>query len=171
MPVAITPPGSPGMETQSSSFAMERYLDLQSQHEELRKNLDFIRSSAPVGSLTSHTSLNSSPSVSPTRRPCSPFGHYPAGRQHRRSSGASPHKMRRASGAVLPPVADESILYQLADEERRLFDINEGMKRALMEMLNGTQAKGDAAFRTWVQCRLMDTEKELRSERRRKSAP
>lgn len=52
-----------------------------------------------------------------------------------------------------------------------MFDVNEGIKRALTELLNGDQAKSDRSFRTWVQCRLMDTEKELRSERRRKSSP
>lgn len=79
--------------------------------------------------------------------------------------------MYRGGGAGVSPVADEPIMCQIVEEERRLFDVNEAIKRALMEMLNGQQAKNDPAFRTWVQCRLMDTEKELRSERRRKSAP
>ncbi|KAM0326120.1 hypothetical protein ACHAQA_006713 [Verticillium albo-atrum] len=148
---------------------MQRYLELHNQHEELRQNLDIIRTTATFS--TSSTSLASSPAVSPTRSSYTPFGQYPSSRHHsRRSSLAGPPRTRRGSTS-LPPLADESILYQLAEEERRLFDVNEGMKRALTELLNGHEAKADGAFRTWVQCRLMDTEKELRSERRRKSAP
>ncbi|ROT37495.1 hypothetical protein SODALDRAFT_325092 [Sodiomyces alkalinus F11] len=126
----------------SSDVALQKYLILHSQHQELRRNLDHIRSSAPS-----------------------------LGRNHtRRASVAGPPKMYRGSPGV-SPTADESVMGQVVEEERRLFDVNEAMKRALMEMLNGAQAKHDPAFRTWVQCRLMDTEKELRSERRRKSAP
>ncbi|KAM0280813.1 hypothetical protein ACHAQH_003843 [Verticillium albo-atrum] len=157
------------MDEQAPSFAMQRYLDLQNQHEELRQNLNTIRTTATFSTRT--TSLASSPAVSPTRGPCTPFGQYPSSRRHsRRSSLAGPPRTRRSSTS-LQPLADESILYQVAEEERRLFDVNEGMKRALTELLNGQEAKADGAFRTWVLCRLMDTEKEMRSERRRKSAP
>ncbi|KAI3532160.1 hypothetical protein CPAR01_06525 [Colletotrichum paranaense] len=155
---------------QTSNFALQQYLVLQSQHEELRQHLDTIR---PM--TTSNTSLSSSPSVSPTRSTCSPFGQYPNGgggkRHHsrsRRSSLSSP-KTRRSSS--LAPIADETTIWAVAEEEQRLFDVNEGMKRALMELLNCEQVRSDSSFRMWVQCRLMDTEKELRSERRRKSAP
>lgn len=156
----------------SSNFALQQYLQLQSQHEELRQHLDQIR---PMN--TCNTSLASSPSVSPTRSTCSPFGQYPdaapaGGRRHhsrsRRSSVSSP-KARRSSS--LAPIADETTIWAVAEEERRLFDVNEGMKRALMELLNCEQVRSNSSFRMWVQRRLMDTERELRSERRRKSAP
>ncbi|KAF9880671.1 hypothetical protein CkaCkLH20_01713 [Colletotrichum karsti] len=162
-------------EQTSSNFALQQYLALQSQHEELRQHLDQIRHIN-----TCNTSLASSPSVSPTRSACSPFGQYPnaapspssSGRRHhsrsRRSSLSSP-KARRSSS--LAPIADETTIWAVAEEEQRLFDVNEGMKRALMELLNCEQVRSDSSFRMWVQCRLMDTERELRSERRRKSAP
>ncbi|OLN87071.1 hypothetical protein CCHL11_06469 [Colletotrichum chlorophyti] len=153
---------------QTSNFALQRYLLLHTQHEELRQHLDQIR---PV--ITCNTSLASSPSVSPTRSTYAPFGQYPhatSGRRHhsRRSSLSGP-KARRSSS--LAPIADETTIWAVAEEEQRLFDVNEGMKRALMELLNCEQVRSDSSFRMWVQCRLMDTEKELRSERRRKSAP
>ncbi|KAL2758621.1 hypothetical protein ACRALDRAFT_1068891 [Sodiomyces alcalophilus JCM 7366] len=173
MPGVITPPVLlAAADHHDSNMALQKYLILHSQHQELRRSLDHIRANAPsLGSSTRNTSLASSPSISPTRRPCSPFGHYPSGRNHtRRVSIAGPPKMYRG-GSGMSPAADESVMSQIVEEERRLFDVNEAMKRALMEMLNGAQAKQDPAFRTWVQCRLMDTEKELRSERRRKSAP
>ncbi|KAJ4302473.1 hypothetical protein N0V88_002618 [Collariella sp. IMI 366227] len=62
-------------------------------------------------------------------------------------------------------------LAEVAVEEAKLCDVNEGMKRALTELLNCDTVRGDREFRTWVQCRLMDTERELRSGRRRRSAP
>ncbi|KAK2729698.1 hypothetical protein CKAH01_02672 [Colletotrichum kahawae] len=161
----------PLSQEQTSSFALQQYLLLHSQHEELRQHLDQIR---PI-TTTCNTSLASSPSVSPTRSTCSPFGQYPTGgggRRHhsrsRRSSLSSP-KTRRSSS--LAPIADETTIWAVAEEEQRLFDVNEGMKRALMELLNCEQVRSDSSFRMWVQCRLMDTEKELRSERRRKSSP
>ncbi|KAJ0160789.1 hypothetical protein CTA2_7286 [Colletotrichum tanaceti] len=157
---------------QTSNFALQQYLALHSQHEELRQHLDQIR---PI--TTCNTSLASSPSVSPTRSACSPFGQYPnassggRSRHHSRSrrSSLSGPKARRSSS--LAPIADETTIWAVAEEEQRLFDVNEGMKRALMELLNCEQVRSDNSFRMWVQCRLMDTEKELRSERRRKSAP
>ncbi|WYZ41257.1 hypothetical protein EsH8_V_000152 [Colletotrichum jinshuiense] len=153
---------------QTSSFALQKYLLLHSQHEELRQHLDQIR---PI--TTCNTSLASSPSVSPTRSTCSPFGQYPNAssgrRSHSRRSSLSGSKIRRSSS--LAPIADETTIWAVAEEEQRLFDVNEGMKRALMELLNCDQVRSDSSFRMWVQCRLMDTERELRSERRRKSAP
>jgi hypothetical protein len=49
--------------------------------------------------------------------------------------------------------------------------VNESIKRVLTELLNCDTVRDDRALRTWVQCRLMDTEKELRTGRRRRSAP
>ncbi|GKT59982.1 hypothetical protein ColTof4_00123 [Colletotrichum tofieldiae] len=169
MAAPSTLPVSP--QEQTSNFALQQYLVLHSQHEELRQHLDQIRLIT-----TCNTSLSSSPSVSPTRSTCSPFGQYPNAssggrRRHSRSrcSSLSGPKARRSSS--LAPIADETTIWAVAEEEQRLFDVNEGMKRALMELLNCEQVRSDSSFRMWVQCRLMDTEKELRSERRRKSAP
>ena len=57
----------------------------------------------------------------------------------------------------------------ISAEERRLFDVNESMKRALTELLNCDAVRVDARMRMWVQARLMEVEKELRSGRRRKT--
>ena len=58
---------------------------------------------------------------------------------------------------------------ELEDEEAKLFAVNEAIKRALTELLNCEEVRGDRAFRMLVQSRLMDAERELRSERRRRS--
>ena len=59
---------------------------------------------------------------------------------------------------------------EVAAGEQKLFDVNEGMKRALTELLNCEAVRRDKAMRTWVQTRLMETEKELRRGRRRRSS-
>jgi len=74
-------------------------------------------------------------------------------------------------GRELETVPDETTLAELASQEAKLCHVNEGIKRTLTELLNCETVRDDRAFRTWVQCRLMDTERELRSGRRRRSAP
>jgi len=66
---------------------------------------------------------------------------------------------------------DEATLREVAEEEAKLFDVNEGIKRALTELLNCEVVRSNSSFRTWVQRRLMDAERELRVGRRRRSAP
>ena len=55
----------------------------------------------------------------------------------------------------LETVLDESTLQELAEEEAKLFDVNEGIKRTLTELLNCAGVRSDRAFRTWVQSRLI----------------
>ncbi len=74
-------------------------------------------------------------------------------------------------GICLETGLDESTREEVAVEEAKLCNINEGIKRALTELLNCEAVRNDQSFRTWVQCRLMDTEKELRVSRRRRGAP
>ena len=130
------------------NMAYEEYLRLQYQHDTIRSSLDMIRASSTDSTTTS-------PSLSPTRSsvprpfPASP----PAGRRDNRT---------------LEAALDESVLGEVAAQEQRLVDVNEGIKRALTELLNCDLVRGDKSFRMWVQSRLMETEKELRSRRRRR---
>ncbi|KAH6951157.1 hypothetical protein BKA56DRAFT_711815 [Ilyonectria sp. MPI-CAGE-AT-0026] len=75
---------------------------------------------------------------------------------------------RRSDGHDTIP--DEEALYEGSTGEQRLFDINLNIKRELTELLNCENVRSDTAFRMWVQTRLMETEKELRSGRRRQSS-
>jgi hypothetical protein len=151
------------------NYALQKYLLLHSQHEFLLQHLDEIR---PLPSSTATASAVSSPSASPTRSsPHRPRRHTP--RQHaRRSSLPGPPSSRDClrKSACLETVVDETTLHQVAAGEQELFDVNEGIKRALTELLNCEMVRSDQTLRTWVQCRLMDTERELRSSRRRRSA-
>lgn len=71
----------------------------------------------------------------------------------------------------LDTILDEETLCEISTEEQRLFDVNESIKRALTELLNCDVVRGNNAMRMWAQARLMETEKELRSGRRRRSLP
>jgi hypothetical protein len=69
-------------------------------------------------------------------------------------------------------VLEESLIGEVAAGEQKLSDVNEGIKRALTELLNCETVRQDTTIRTWVQSRLMETEKELRrGRRRRRSSP
>ncbi|KAF3023547.1 hypothetical protein E8E14_009854 [Neopestalotiopsis sp. 37M] len=148
-------------------FAMQRYLLLQGQHEELTQHMYDL---CPAYSCASSTVMTS-PSLSPTRSATlSPLSskHTSPSRNHRRSSGATRPGSRMAS-SILEPVLDEEIMGEMKADEQKLCDVNEGIKRALTELLNSDAVRNDRAMRTWVQTRLMDTERELRTGRRRRS--
>ncbi|KAI0133949.1 hypothetical protein BJ170DRAFT_180176 [Xylariales sp. AK1849] len=152
-------------------FAMQKYLLLQSQHEELRQHMHEL---CPTYSSCSSSTAVTSPSVSPTRSfTMSPPGKHTSpspSRNHRRSSMPStPRHGVRPSPSALEPVLDEELMGEMAADEQRLCDVNEGIKRALTELLNSEAVRKDRAMRTWVQTRLMDTERELRTGRRRRS--
>ncbi|KAK5651701.1 hypothetical protein OQA88_11767 [Cercophora sp. LCS_1] len=154
-------------------LALQKYLLLQEQHKSLRQHLDEIRplhsfgSTAATSPVASPTRTNSTTSMS-SASPTSPYHH----RYHssfRRTS--LPSGISWGHGTELETVPDETTLAEVAMEEAKLCDVNEGIKRTLTELLNCEAVRSDQAFRTWVQCRLMDTERELRSGRRRRSAP
>lgn len=155
------------MAAQPYTMALQKYMLLTEQHQELCDRLDQIR---PEFSTRSQFS---SPSTSPTRSssslslPPSPKRHSRSGRHHSRSharcSGWENHN-------ELTTIPDEETIYEISAEEQRLSEVNESIKRTLTELLNCSSVRADRAFRTWVQTRLMETEKELRSGRRRRSS-
>ncbi|KAI1453571.1 hypothetical protein F4805DRAFT_364170 [Annulohypoxylon moriforme] len=149
-------------------FAMQKYLFLQNQHEELRQHMHDL-----CPTYTTSSTAVTSPSVSPTRSFSGSPSTMPSpspSRSHRRSSLSSMrHSGYRCSQTQLEPVLDESLIEEMAAGEQKLFDVNEGIKRALTELLNCETVRKDQEMRTWVQTRLMDTERELRSGRRRRS--
>lgn len=156
----------------SHDLALQKYLLLHEQHESLRQHLDELR---PTRQNSLCTPVTPSPPSSPTRRSHSPdeprrhHSHHAFSLPARKGSlgGLSaPHEHAHAHAHY-----ETGALAEVAVEEAKLCDVNEGMKRALTELLNCDTVRGDREFRTWVQCRLMDTERELRSGRRRRSAP
>lgn len=147
-------------------LALQQYLRLQEQHESLRQNLSDLR---PL--QTPFSAVSASPVISPARTSSTSSvtslgASSPTSRSHRHFSMGS-----GLPWESLETVPDETTIDELATKEAKLCHVNEGIKRTLTELLNCETVRDDRAFRTWVQCRLMDTERELRSGRRRRSAP
>ncbi|KAI0002701.1 hypothetical protein F4779DRAFT_127844 [Xylariaceae sp. FL0662B] len=149
-------------------FAMQKYLLLQNQHDELRQHMHDL-----CPSYTMPSTAVTSPSVSPTRSYSNPSPQVSPlqPRNHRRSSLPSTTNSGFRGSHRLEPVLDESLVQEMALDEQKLSDLNEGIKRALTELLNCETVRKDRTMRTWVQMRLMDTEREHRSGRRRRSHP
>ncbi|KAI0184819.1 hypothetical protein EV127DRAFT_223734 [Xylaria flabelliformis] len=144
-------------------FAMQEYLSLHDQREELCQRLhELCPSSSSSSTTTTLSSLASttatSPSVSPTRS-------Y-LGRDGPSSSMLTPSSSR--PDFLAPANRNESLVGEVAAGKQKLYDVNEGMKRALTELLNCEAVRQDRVMRTWVQTRLLETEKELRRGRRRR---
>ncbi|KAI0804186.1 hypothetical protein GGR55DRAFT_319709 [Xylaria sp. FL0064] len=160
-------------------FAVQEYLLLQDQHEELCQRLHQLSPSLPLSWTTTTTtapsiSLASTAITSPLGSPSrSPLG---------ASSLTSYSGQRMTPPTWMPSLVsdsrvhegqleqDEWLLGEVAAGEQKLFNVNEGMKRALTELLNCEAVRQDRAMRTWVQTRLLETEKELRRGRRRRSS-
>ncbi len=147
------------------ALAMQEYMDLQYARDELTTHLDQIRPANFHGAWSN--SSNSSPATSPTR--------FRSGsvRRHSRSHQKSYARCSgwdEASDSVLDTIPDEQTMEEISAEERRLFMVDESIKRALTELLNCDYVRSDRSMRLWVQSRLMETEKELRSGRRRRSS-
>ncbi|KAI1250151.1 hypothetical protein MGN70_007203 [Eutypa lata] len=147
----------------NTEFAMQKYLLLHNQHEELLQQMHDL-----CPSYTGSSTAVTSPSLSPTRS----FSSSPpswGSNNHRRSS-RSGFGGYRNSHSTLEPVLDETLVEEMAAGQQKLSDVNEGIKRTLTELLNCDAVRKDRATRTWVQTRLLETEKELRCGRRRRSS-
>lgn len=138
--------------------AMQEYMDLQTIRNQVCSHLDQLRP-VSLSTVTSASSTLSSPDTSPTRD-----RRHHRQRAHARCSGFD------ETSDSLDTIPDEETLEEISLEERRLFDVDESIKRALTELLNCESVRASQSMRLWVQSRLMETEKELRSGRRRRSS-
>ncbi|KAK7947096.1 uncharacterized protein PG986_011417 [Apiospora aurea] len=150
---------------QHGDFVLQKYLLLQNQHDELQQHMHEL---CPLYTAANASSTAvTSPSTSPTRML------NPRSSNSSISSASSTGSLH-SSGVCgvysqLAPVLDEEVMHEMAADEQMLCDVNEGIKRALTELLNCDKVRQDRAMRSWVQTRLMDTERELRTGRRRRS--
>lgn len=184
MPTSPPEPPAPSVGPhRNRDLALQMYLLLQEEHDLLHQHLDSLPTSA-----TSH-GAPPSPPASPSRVTCPPSvsSGQTSPYQSRSASLSRAHAQRerrfsvpaltpRPAACADPtscqdPVVDESTVAELVADEARLCHVNECIKRILTELLNCDTVREDPALRTWAQCRLMATEKELRTGRRRRSAP
>jgi hypothetical protein len=165
-------------------LTLQKYLLLQEQHDNLRQHLDELRPLhtsiiSPTGEQSTRSTIRGSVSAT---SPTSPTG--PPQQPHRRTPSAPQQQRHRrrlsmpfaTPAAQLQPAPQNQpgnleAVPEVATEEARLSDVNEGIKRALTELLNCETVRRDRSFRTWVQSRLMEVERELRGGRRRRHAP
>lgn len=56
---------------------------------------------------------------------------------------------------------------EIEQDEMKLKSVNQQIKNTLTELLNCESVRGDRRYRMWVQTRLMDAERELKTERMR----
>ncbi|KAI1183697.1 hypothetical protein F5B17DRAFT_434336 [Nemania serpens] len=158
-------------------FAMQEYLLLHDQYEELCQRLHELSPTSSLSPATSSMSLAPSPSTrgfmgrdDPSSPPLPLRDHQQRTTSYTWMSSSPAHHHARVSQRS--PLSRDGLLVpgDAAAGDRKLFDVNEGMKRALTELLNCDVVRHDRAKRTWVQTRLMETERELRRERRRRSS-
>ncbi|KAG5953490.1 hypothetical protein E4U53_005381 [Claviceps sorghi] len=148
------------------NFALQKYILLQERHEELSSHLEQIRPRKSSITSVSTCSSTTSPEPASYLRRHSRSGGRQAGRARAHYSGWD-----FAAADSLHTILDEETLYEISTEEQRLLDVNESIKRALTELLNCDAVRSNDDMRMWAQTRLMETEKELRSGRRRRSSP
>lgn len=146
--------------TMHDSEAMQKYMLLSSQQEVLRRRLSLrIPSEAPM-TVTSPElrSLSSSPTSPPTQGMHSSF--WSSSYSSAQPIPATPGTMHRHR---------HSIGYS-SDDSHRLCEINQQVKATLTEMLNTESVRENDKYRAWIQERLMDTEQQIRKQRRRHSS-
>lgn len=146
-----------GQSYHDPNLALQQYLALQSQHETLLNQLDEMRLAVSSSAASSPTTPSRSSGYPAFAAPA------PAARRHNRSSSRRSHRE-----TSLETIVDESTLHMLAAQQQKVFAVSEAIKRALTELLNCDAVRNDKALRMWVQTRLMDTERELRSGRRKR---
>lgn len=157
------------------AFALQKYLLLHSQHDALQKHISQITTTVEPTSASPTTSpsrsrfssMSSSPESNDAIHLSAPTSSLP----HHRRSGSMPRSHQRPQlrtrRSSLPTVIDESILGEIEEDENKLKDVNLQIKSTLTELLNCESVRNDNRYRSWIQTRLMDAEKELRGSRTR----
>lgn len=93
-------------------------------------------------------------------------GSYAHSESTAQTSDASP-----STSPTLEDVQTDSVNSPIARQDSHvLYDMNHNLKSSLTELLNSRAVREDDNMRTWAQTRLMEAERELRRQRRRKAA-
>jgi len=168
----------PARKSPERAFALQKYLLLHSQHDALQKHLSQITTSLPEPAFSSpepspdqsrqgrEGSISSSAGSDSSYLSSSPPKH--TRRYHR--SGSKPvsppqRPVLRTRRSSLPTIVTESLLEDIEEDEIKLKDVNQQIKSTLTTLLNCESVRGDRRYRSWIQTRLMDTEKELKKSR------
>lgn len=176
MPTATL--SNPNEKNPSRAFSLQRYLLLHSQHDALQKHLSSLNAPVNPGvsrqssiDSTSSSNMSTSPSETSAASRALPATAAPAHSHHRRFSLPAAFAARAPSPVTHHEAYDEVVEHAELEEEvmadeQKLMDVNLQIKMTLTELLNDDGVRGDRRYRTWVQTRLMDAEKEIRGQRR-----
>jgi beta-lactamase class D len=136
---------------------MSKYMILSSQQEVIRRRLSLQLPSSPPMPVSSE--LNSLAS-SPTSRSVSLYNWSPESEYH------TTHPV-----PTEPDMAHRHSIDDVHSEDtHKLCEINQQIKATLTDLLNTDSARSDEKYRAWIQERLMDTEQQIRKQRRRHSS-
>jgi hypothetical protein len=168
---------NPMQRSPERAFSLQKYLLLHSQHDALQKHLDSLSnpistastspSRSPTRCHSRHSSISSSPRSS-FSSPSSPPQQtsIPTHSAPNFSPQFTSHRSRHDRRFSLPPILDEAVMQEVEEEEEKLINVNQQIKSTLTDLLNCESVRADERYRTWVQSRLMDAERELREGRR-----
>ncbi|QSZ32865.1 hypothetical protein DSL72_002445 [Monilinia vaccinii-corymbosi] len=162
---------NPTKKSPERAFALQRYLLLHSQHDALQKHLNQVTGSIPESPTDRHRNSSvSSSSSNDSDAPLSPLSQPITNIRSRRDSlppsfrhMQNVHREHRINS--LPVIVDESMVEVIEEDEKKLKNVNQQIKTTLTDLLNCESVRGDIRYRTWVQTRLMDTERELKESR------
>ncbi|KAJ4338943.1 hypothetical protein N0V87_003630 [Didymella glomerata] len=144
---------APNRPTLSRNESMQKYILLAAQKEALQRRISMaIPFSLPMStSSPEFQSLSSSPS-SPTDYTSA----YP--------TATEPVPTRPGT------VSQTSVDDMHTEESHRLYEINQQIVATLMELLNTDAVKTDPKYRAFIQEKLMESEHQIRRQRRRHSS-
>jgi len=148
-------------------FTMREYQSLQDQHEELCQRLSALCPPSKVPPSRSRVNRGKFSQVKPTEPSFKPSIQPPIP-ELQTTSSRTPTSCPSSDGVT--PDVNDSLVEQVAAGEQMLSNVNEGIKRALTELLNCDVVRQNVHTRSWVQTRLLETERELRRGRRRRSS-
>ncbi|KAF2198484.1 hypothetical protein GQ43DRAFT_400776, partial [Delitschia confertaspora ATCC 74209] len=150
----------------------QRYLLLSSQQEVLNRRLSLqIPSASPMtASSPEMQSLASSPTYS---RPSftSSFSCEPeATPETTPPTSASTQPMSAYPIPTQPGLGHGRAENLHCDDSKSACEINQQIKATLTELLNTESVRSDEKYRAWIQDRLMNAERQIRRDRRRRSS-
>ncbi|KAK4991908.1 hypothetical protein LTR66_002130 [Elasticomyces elasticus] len=148
---------------------LQSYMVLHMQQEKIRKRLS---SSSPSPTTSPRTSMSegAQQSFSPRRRGSSFTDSTPPTFPSNMFSSPNVHNTINPIPEEAVSDSSDSETLGLSVDQDSLYDINKQIKTTLTDLLNCESVKHDGSgkFRLWIQSRLMEAEKELKKQKRRR---
>ncbi|KAF1949289.1 hypothetical protein CC80DRAFT_497604 [Byssothecium circinans] len=142
----------------TSNDSMQKYMALLSEQEVLRRRLS-LHTPATVPTTSSSPEFRS---MAPSPIQSRPIFTTTWGGDATYATTASNPIPAQPGSAHRHSIAD-------TEDAHKLAEVSQEIKAILTELLNTESCRTDGKYRQWIQGRLMDTEHEIRQQRRRRS--